>query len=60
MAVKGNGMLDIKGLRAKVANKEILRGIDLHVGTGEVHAIMGPTGQEKAPWRMFWPAEKII
>ena len=37
-------MLDIKNLRAKVGDKEILRGINLHVGAGEVHAIMGPNG----------------
>ena len=41
-------MLDINDLRAKVGGKEILRGINLHVGASEVHAIMGPNGSGKS------------
>jgi Fe-S cluster assembly ATP-binding protein len=41
-------MLTIKNLHAKVGDKEILHGIDLHVNAGEVHAIMGPNGSGKS------------
>jgi len=40
--------LEIKNLHAQVGNNEILHGIDLSVGRGEVHAIMGPNGSGKS------------
>lgn len=41
-------MLSIKNLKVEIFGKEILRGINLEVKTGEVHAIMGPNGTGKS------------
>ncbi len=41
-------MLDIKNLQVTAEEKQILKGIDLHVNAGEVHAIMGPNGSGKS------------
>ena len=41
-------MLEIKNLRARVGTKDILKGIDLAVKVGEVHAVMGPNGSGKS------------
>jgi Fe-S cluster assembly ATP-binding protein len=41
-------LLDVKNLRVRVEDKEILKGLNLSVNPGEVHAIMGPNGSGKS------------
>ena len=41
-------MLEIKNLNASINNKEILKGLNISINPGEVHAIMGPNGSGKS------------
>jgi len=41
-------MLEIKKLKTSIGGKEILKGIDLEVGAGQIHVLMGPNGSGKS------------
>ncbi|SQC12357.1 iron-sulfur cluster assembly ATPase protein SufC [Klebsiella pneumoniae] len=53
-------MLSIQDLHVAVEDKAILRGLNLEVRPGEVHAIMGRTAQAKVRFRPPWPGVKIM
>jgi Fe-S cluster assembly ATP-binding protein len=53
-------MLQIRGLKARIGDKEILHGLDLAVNAGEVHAIMGPNGSGKSTLASVLAGREVV
>ena len=53
-------MLKIENLQASIEDKEILKGLNIEVKAGEVHAIMGPNGAGKVPWHLLLQGKKSM
>ena len=47
-------LLEVKDLHAGIDGKEILKGLNLQINKGEVHAIMGRTVRANRPCQRFW------
>ena len=56
----GENILKIRGLRAGVDGKEILHDVDLSVGTGETHVLLGPNGSGKTTLMNVLPPVKAL
>ena len=53
-------MLSIENLKAKIDEKEILKGLNLNIKPGEVHAIMGPNGSGKSTLSNILSGKKVM